>query len=497
MADESTLGPDSPLYRLTEKLYGITEQSLQITRSDYLERTKNAQNKRIESTRAKLVADKENQFSREQQGQEVQLTRDSQLFSSRSSRALDRITKANTLLAGAKEAGQQDINKSDINDLKNSQKKTGEQTTDGLKTAFQKTTEEIFEKVRTRIDDAGNLSDVVSAFTSDFNLILGKFGVLTSLPGFNTLKVTLQFLGKQVFNLVSLISSGLVLPFKAIGKGLLAYFAGTKLFQKFQKKFSKGPLKKDGTPDMRFKANQGSRVGRALGRVKERVRTNPVFMKIAKTVMSILNFFNPFKKLILVFVAIAIVIGLIKKFAGQIWSRIKQLGAIMKEAFMAAIKGSKDLREAKDSGLFTKRRAFQDSEVDQSKIKGASTQALRAIIAEEGDDISSEDNKAILDELSSRGEDTNKLLLDSGLRNIAREYRDSSKLDATPKIISQQNNINDMEAERQRNGALASMSGGPGGNVIQNNTSINKTMTGRQNTTIYSSDPQTQPQFGV
>ena len=90
MADEDSLpgGVDSPLYRLTKDLLSVTQSMATISRADYLDRT-NTERKLAQEAARQVVKDaKQDAYEQSQQGQEIQLSRDGQLFASQTVKTL-------------------------------------------------------------------------------------------------------------------------------------------------------------------------------------------------------------------------------------------------------------------------------------------------------------------------------------------------------------------------------------------------------------------------
>ena len=90
MADEDSIpgGPDSPLYKLTKDLLSVTQSMATISRADYLDRT-NTERKLAQEAARQVVKDaKQDAYEQSQQGQEIQLSRDGQMFASQTVKTL-------------------------------------------------------------------------------------------------------------------------------------------------------------------------------------------------------------------------------------------------------------------------------------------------------------------------------------------------------------------------------------------------------------------------
>ena len=117
MADETTTpgeGRDSPLYKLTQKVLTATEGHALIARADYLERKRVDKEAIVAANKAALEQARTDTFAKQQQGQEVMLSRDGQLQTHKGNKSLVTVAESIKKLETHKEEGKTDATSSDV-----------------------------------------------------------------------------------------------------------------------------------------------------------------------------------------------------------------------------------------------------------------------------------------------------------------------------------------------------------------------------------------------
>jgi len=519
MADEESIsGAESPLYKLTKDLLSVTQSMATISRADYLDRTNNEKKLAQEMSKQVIKDAKQDAYEQSQQGQEIQLSRDGQLFASQTVKTLKNMqgeeNKKNTTDGGQ-------ATKNDVGGLKAVMEDMGE--------SLREMTKRTKERAKTAIKDAkdayeasGNLENLFETLKADSSLLLGSFQALTNIPFFNTAKVLLQVIAKAALATVKFLAvtmwnllAGL---YTWIVKGYWERRKARKELKKDRKKFEK----KDGG-DYRTKEGRGirkrekdlkmrkapwmkdkrtapgrqDRMRRAnMGRMKKMLDTVSRMWKLFQLA------FGPKKW----FILIAAVVGL--GFMFKDW--IKDWWQRMTTAISDAFFGDKEVNKAggmdgliKDADTWN---PFQERSINIDKLADTSTEDIKKLLAKDGE-WDRPALKAMLGELHKRGEDLTQLKDEGGISSyMGRDYvrldpnweregkwkglkRDDNIKPTTQRMNGVQGELLDIDASK-------GSGTGPGGlNIANNQNVINNNRGAPARTHSYSVDNQALFQF--
>ena len=504
MVDETTTpgeGRDSPLYKLTQKVLTATEGHALIARADYLERKRVDKEAIVAANKAALEQARTDTFAKQQQGQEVMLSRDGQLQTHKGNKSLVTVAESIKKLETHKEEGKTDATSSDVGGLRavaENTKKTVETTSDnevGWLKQLRTNAHQAWEK-------QGNMENLFETMKADGSLLLGRFSALTNLPFFNTVKTLLAVMAKASLRLLWFVGTQLMGFVSWLFKQITKDRKAQKKLRKDRAKFNK----KDGdyrTKEGRAIRKREKKLGMKPSKRKDgkAERRMPQWIKkIQKSLKSMLkwvkNLSGP-KKFVLLIAGVFLLGYLLKDWIMKKWKDVKDFVINFWPNFKEAMKtwwyGTKAGNEAVATGLIEKNtwNPFERRNVDPNKLEDATTEQLKAIAIE--NQIHPDSIKAIFQELDSRGEDLGELELpDLGIGTshkwirFTESWKEFDK-DTLPPLIQNQNEIDEWAPPSSSTYPWEAPVN------IQNNHNTYNNNKSSYKTHSYSVDPQTVP----